>query len=131
MNNAVFGKTMENVKNRMQVHLTTDHDNAVKWFSKVNFKDSKYFEGLHMIEMYKTEIEYDKPVYAGTSILDLSTLCMMEFHYNTIQKHFPGHYNLVIQTQIPWSITFSTKTFMTGSSKTSNTLTCQIPPDQT
>ena len=45
--------------------------------------------------MYKTEIEYDKPVYAGTSILDLSKLCMMDFHYNTIQKHVPGHYNLV------------------------------------
>ena len=79
----------------MQIHLTTDHDNAVKWFSKVNFKDSKYFEGLHMIEMYKTEIKYDKPVYAGTSILDLSKLCMMEFHYNTIQTNFPGKHNLI------------------------------------
>ena len=95
MNNAVFGKTMENVKNRMKLHLTTDHDNAVKWFSKLNFKDSKYFEGLHMIEMYNTEIEYDKPIYVGTSILDLSKLHMMEFHYNTIQANFAGKYNLV------------------------------------
>jgi hypothetical protein len=95
MNNAVFGKTMENVKNRMQLHLTTDHDNAVKWFSKANFKDSKFFRGLHLIEMYKTEIECDKPIYVGTSILDLSKLCMMDFHYNVIQKHFQGRYHLI------------------------------------
>ena len=67
----------------------------MKWFSKLNFKDSKYFEGLHMIEMYNTEIEYDKPIYVGTSILDLSKLHMMEFHYNTIQANFAGKYNLV------------------------------------
>jgi hypothetical protein len=95
MNNAVFGKTMENVKNRMQLHLTTDHDNAVKWFSKANFKDSKFFQGLHLIEMYKTEIECDKPIYVGTSILDLSKLCMMDFHYNVIQKNFQGKYHLI------------------------------------
>ena len=43
MNNAVFGKTMENVKHRIQLHATTSYDIAVKWFSKMNFKNSKYF----------------------------------------------------------------------------------------
>jgi hypothetical protein len=68
MNNAVFGKTMENVKNRINLHLTTDDDNAIKWFSKINFKGSKNFDNLHLIEMYKQEIIYDKPIYVGTSI---------------------------------------------------------------
>ena len=36
MNNSVFGNTME--RNRMQLHLTTNNDNAIKWFSKVNLK---------------------------------------------------------------------------------------------
>ena len=74
MNNSVFGKTMENVKNRMSLHLTTDNDNAIKWFSKANLKDCKYYNGLYMIEMYKTEIIYNKPIYVGTGILDLSKL---------------------------------------------------------
>ena len=41
------------------------------------------------------EIVYDKPVYVGTSVLDLSKLCMMDFHYNTIHKNFENKYNLI------------------------------------
>ena len=96
MNNSVYGKTMENVKNRMQLHMTTSHDNAVKWFSKLHFKDARYFEGLHLIEMFKLEVEYNKPVYVGTSVLDLSKLCMMDFHYNTIEANFHGRYNFCL-----------------------------------
>ena len=73
MNNSVFGKTMENVKNRMQLHITTDEENARKWNSKLNFKYSKDFNGVHLIETYKKEIVYDKPIYVGTSILDLNS----------------------------------------------------------
>ena len=95
MNNAVFGKTMENVKNRMKLHMTTDNKNAIKWYSKLNFKNSTYFDGLHLIEMYNKEIVYNKPIYVGTSVLDLSKLCMMDFHYNTIHKNFENQYNLI------------------------------------
>jgi hypothetical protein len=95
MNNAVFGKTMENVKNRMDLHLTTDEENAKKWFSKINFKDCKSFDGLRLIEMFRKKIEYDKPIYVGTCVLDLSKLCMMDFHYNTIHKNFESNYNLI------------------------------------
>ena len=95
MNNAVFGKTMENVKNRVSLHLTTEETNAVKWFSKINFKTSKNFDNLHLIEMYKQEIIYDKPIYVGTSILDLSKLHMMNFHYGVIEKEFKDTYKLL------------------------------------
>jgi hypothetical protein len=95
MNNSVFGKTMENVKNRMQLYMTTDDETAIKWFSRPTLKGSRSFKGLHMIETYKTEVVYDKPLYVGAMILDLSKLHMMKFHYNTIQKNFKDKHNLI------------------------------------
>jgi len=95
LNNAVFGKTMENVKNRIELHITSDNDNAIKWFSKPTLKTCKETFGLYLIEMYKSEVILDKPIYIGTSILDLSKICMMDFHYNVIQKEFPDNHNLI------------------------------------
>ena len=97
MNNSVFGKTMENVKNRVNIHATTSDKNAIKWFSKVNLKNAKYFSGLYLIEMYKKEIVYDKPLYVGTSILDLSKLRMMEFHYDVMRKEFDNTFDLIFR----------------------------------
>jgi hypothetical protein len=95
MNNSVYGKTMENVKNRMEMHLTTCDIKAKKWFSKTNLKNCTRNFGLYMIEMYKTKVVLDKPIYVGTTILDLSKLLMMRFHYDVIEKHFHGKYELL------------------------------------
>ena len=95
MNNAVFGKTMENVKNRIELHITADDKNAIKWFSKPTYKTCNEVFGLYLIEMYKNEVVLDKPIYVGTSILDLSKVCMMDFHYNVMEKHFKNKYNLL------------------------------------
>jgi hypothetical protein len=95
MNNSVYGKTMENVKNRMDLHLTSCDKNAVKWFSKSNLKRCTNTFGLYMIEMYKTKVVLDKPIYVGTTILDLSKLLMMKFHYDVIEKQFKGMYDLL------------------------------------
>jgi hypothetical protein len=45
--------------------------------------------------MYKEEVLYDKPLYVGASILDLSKLCMMEFHYGVVEKEFSNKYELI------------------------------------
>ena len=60
-NNSIFGKTCEQVKNRIELKLTTDHDRAIKWFSKIHFKSSRCIDGLHLDEMSKQEVLYDKP----------------------------------------------------------------------
>ena len=95
MNNAVFGKTMENIKNRISIYATTDETKAEKAFSKVWMKDAKYFNGLYLVEWYKQFVVYDKPLYVGASVLDLSKLCMMEFHYGVVEKEFKDKYELI------------------------------------
>ena len=68
MNNSVFGKTMENVKNRMQLQLTSSNSNAIKLFSQPHMKDCRFQHGLYMIEIIREEIEYDKRKYVGTCV---------------------------------------------------------------
>ena len=86
MNNSLFGKTMENIKNRVQIYATISEKKATKWFSEVTMKTARYFSGLYLVEKYQKEIVYDKPLYVGTCALDLSKLCMMQFHYDIIEK---------------------------------------------
>ena len=95
MNNAVFGKTMENVKNRMDLKLSTDDDNSKKLFTKNNFKDCRNINGLNLIEMYKKNVLDNKHVYVGKTILDLSKVHMMNFHYNVTQKNFKDKHHLL------------------------------------
>ncbi len=95
MNNAVFGKTMENVQNRIDLRLTTDYKVAVKYFSKLHFKDCKVINGPYLIEMFKREIYCGKPLYVGASVLGFSKLCMMDFHYSVIHANLEGRYNLI------------------------------------
>ena len=61
------------------------------------YKERSYknLNGLHLIDMYTDKIVYDKPVYVGTTRLDLSKLHMMKFHYEVIHKRFKGNYNLL------------------------------------
>jgi hypothetical protein len=95
LNNSVFGKTCEDVRNRENMHLTTDPKNAIKWFSKLEFKHANYVDGLYLIQTHKTQIVYDKPMYVGCCILDLSKVRMLDFHYNTMEKHHKYKYNLI------------------------------------
>ena len=86
---------MEDVRNRENMHLTIDRDNAIKWFSKIEFKHANYIDGLYLIQTHKTATVYDEPVYVGCAILDISKERMLDFHYSTIYKHFNGSYDLL------------------------------------
>ena len=89
MNNSVFGKTMENIRNRVDIKLVTDKKKAEKLAAKPNFKHCDIFnENLIAIHMKKTNLTFDKPVYLGMSILDLSKTLMFDFHYNYIKTKY-------------------------------------------
>ena len=75
MNNSVFGETMENIENRVDIRLVTNEDKARKLISKPNYQHRTIFcESLIAIHMKKTIIFFNKPVYLGMCILDLSKL---------------------------------------------------------
>ena len=89
INNSVFGKTMENIRNRVDIKLVNDKIEAEKLAAKPNFDHCNILsEELVAIHMKKTKLVFDKPVYLGTCILDLSKTLMYNFHYNyTKQKY--------------------------------------------
>ena len=88
MNNSVFGKTMENIRNRVDIRLLNDRRKAEK-LTKPNFNHLTIFgENLISIHMKRTKLKFNKPVYCGMSILDLSKTLMYDFHYNYIKKKY-------------------------------------------
>ena len=89
MNNAVFGKTMENIRNRVDIKLITNEKEAKKLISKPNFEHRTIItENLIAVHMKKTKVYYNKPIYLGMCILDLSKTLMYDFHYNYIKKKY-------------------------------------------
>ena len=89
MNNSVFGKTIENIRKRQNIHLVDNRKKALKLSSRPNFDRCTIFDSnLIAVHMKKTEVYFNKPVYVGQSILDLSKTLMFDFHYNYIKKKY-------------------------------------------
>ena len=85
--NNVYGKTMENVRNRGNVYLVNSEKAKQKLVAKPHFKHATHFgENLVVVHMGKVEIELNKPIYCGAAILDLSKCIMFNFHYEYAKK---------------------------------------------
>ena len=86
MNNAVFGKTMENVRKHRDIKLVTTKKRRNQLVSEPNYHTTKWFsEKLLAIEMKKTKVKLNKPVYLGLSILGISKTLMYEFWYDYLK----------------------------------------------
>ena len=89
MNNSVFGKTMENLRKRVDVRLVTDEKKLTKLASKPTYVSSKIFnENLVAVHKIKETLTLNRPAYVGMCILDLSKMLMYDFHYNYIKKKY-------------------------------------------
>ena len=96
MNNSVFGKTMENIRNRVDIRLVTRVSQAKKLTCKPNYQHQTIFsKTLAAVHMKKVKLYFNKPVYLGMSILDLSKTLMYDFHYNYIKPKYDDRAKLL------------------------------------
>ena len=96
MNNSVFGKTIENIRKRVDVRLVTDQKKLSKLVSKAMFVNSKIFnEDLVAVRRIKETLTLNRPAYVGMCILDLSKTIMYDFHYNYIKEKYGSRAKLL------------------------------------
>ena len=96
MNNSVFGKTMENLRKRVDVKLVTDEKKLDKLNSKPTYVSSKIFnENLMAVHKVKETLTLNRPAYVGMCILDLSKMLIYDFHYNCIKKKYDNRARLL------------------------------------
>lgn len=99
LNNSVFGKTLENNESRVTVHLVkqwNDTNNKTKKKLQANrlianprfHSVSIFSENLVAIQMKPKKIVYDKPIYIGFTVLELSKTHMYNFHYNIVKPYY-------------------------------------------
>ena len=89
MNNAAFGKTVENVRKHRDIKLVSTERRRNDLVSEPNYHTTKIFTGhLLIIEIEKTEILMNKPVYLGLSILELSKMLMYAFWYDNVKPKY-------------------------------------------
>ena len=95
LNNAFYGKTMENVRNRLRIEFIEKDDyKKIKQQVKLTFNGiHKSFENCDSYTFKQNEVFMGKPIYLGFAVLDLSNLHMYESYYDILPPYF-GQENL-------------------------------------
>jgi len=89
MNNAVYGKTMENVRKHRSVSLATHRQQLKRLTAKPHFKSFRVFtEDLVGVEMQKTKVKMNRPIYCGFTILEESKIMMYDFFYSYMRPKY-------------------------------------------
>ena len=89
MINSVYGKTMENLRKRINVRLMINAKDFLKYTSRPAYVTHKLFDKNYAaIHEIKPVLMLNKPIYVGFSVLELSKWMMYDFHYNFIKKNF-------------------------------------------
>ena len=98
MKNAIYGKTMENLRHRTDVKLVNSEKEYLKCSSKASYMSHKIFNNnLVTISKSKIALTIYKPTYIGVCILDLSKILMCEFHSDYIRNKY-GNKSKVVFT---------------------------------
>ena len=94
MNNSVFGKTMENIRKHRDIKLVTTDKKRSKLVSKPNYHTINLISEDLSIEMKKTKVKMNKPIYLGLSILEISKILMYEFCYDYMKPKYNSNVKL-------------------------------------
>ena len=112
MNNAVFGKTMENFRKHRNIKLVTTNKKRSKLVSEPNYHTMNFIsEDLSIIEMNKTRVKMNKPIYLGLSILDISKKLMYEFWYDYMKPKYGNNVKLCYMDTDSFVINIKTEDF--------------------
>ena len=115
MNNSVFGKTMENVRNHRDIKLVTSEKRRKRLVSEPNYHSCKKFsDHLMAIEMKKTRVKMNKPLYLGMSILDISKTVMYKFWYDYFKPKYGDRVKLCYTDTDSFIIYVKTEDFFEG-----------------
>jgi len=87
MNNSVYGKTMENVRNRINFKLVSSKEKA-QGIRNTLLRFTIFNENLVGVHQCKQQVKLNKPIFIGQNVLDQSKYLMYDFHYNTMLKNF-------------------------------------------
>ena len=95
INNAVFGKTMENVRKHRDIKLVTIDKKRHKLVSEPNYHTMKCIsENLSIIKMKKTKAKMNKPIYLGLPMLHIGKILMYEFWYDYMKPKYNDNVKL-------------------------------------
>ena len=112
MNNAVFGKTMENVRKHHNIKLVKTDKKRNKLVSEPNYHTMKLIDdNLAIIEMKKVKVKMNNPIYLGISILDTSKITMYEFWYDFIKSKYESRAKLYYMDTDSFIINIKTEDF--------------------
>ena len=112
MNNAVFGKIMENVRKHRDIKLVKTDHRRNKLVSEPNYHTMKLInDNLAIIEMRKVKVKMNKPIYLGLSILEISKFTMYEFWYDYVKSKYGNRERLSYMDTDGFVINIKTKDF--------------------
>ena len=112
MNNSVFGKTMENIRKHRNTKLVTTDKKRNKLVSEPNYHTINYIsEDLSIIEMHKTKVKMNKPIYLGLSILEIRKILMYEFWYDYMKPKYGNNVQLCYIDTDSFIMNIKTKDF--------------------
>ena len=112
MNNSVFGKTMENIRKHRDIKLVTTDKKRSKLVSEPNYHTINLIsEDSSIIEMKKTKVKMNKPIYLGLSILEISKTLMYEFWYDYMKPKYNDNVKLCYMDPDSFIINIKTNGF--------------------